>query len=336
MNRIARNKIIFSLPLPWHLLEKENILITGASGLIGSTLVKTLLSKPNCNYTIYAMSRDIKKLQQIFTDYSSPNLVLIEGDVTADLNLTEDFKYIIDCASNANPQLFHNYPVNTILGNIYGVNNLLGYGVKHGLSRFLYVSSGEVYGEGTKDSFTEKDSEYIDSLNPRGCYPISKRAAENLCIAYAKEYNVDIVIARPCHIYGPNFQKSDDRAYAQFLRNAVKGEDIILNSQGLLNRSWCYVDDCVLGLIYILLKGTPNEAYNISDSPMTIRRLAELIAELSGVNISFRIKEDKIHPIISKGILDSTKLKSLGWKPLENVYENISTTLNELRNEIRQ
>lgn len=323
---------IYKLPLPWEKLNGSKILIAGASGLIGSSLVKALVLNPLINYTVYALGRDLIKLEEIFSDYRKFNLVLLEGDVSKKLNLKEKFDYIIDCASNANPASFSRCPVETILGNICGVNNLLAYGVQNKLQRFLYVSSGEVYGEGGRNPFIEEHSSYINNLNPRACYPISKRAAENLCIAYAQEYKADVVIARPCHIYGPNFLKTDDRAYAQFFRKARNGEDIVLKSAGLLNRSWCYVRDCVSALLFILLKGASNEAYNISDTPMTIKDFAEAIALESRVKVVYDIPDESItRPIISKGILDSSKLRRLGWYPLDKLQSNINASLEDLR-----
>ena len=79
-------------------------------------------------------------------------------------------------------------------------------------------------------------------------------------MCYAAEYGVDVVIGRPCHTYGPFFTESDNRAYAQFIRNAIAGEDIVLKSTGLQYRSWCYVVDCASALLHILLKGETGQA----------------------------------------------------------------------------
>lgn len=318
------------LDLDWDLLDNTNILVAGASGLIGSALVKAVISNTNINCKVWALGRDLTKLQSSFKGFENHNLFLVEGDVTKALNINQKFDYIIDCASNANPKAFLEYPVETILGNILGVNNLIKIAKKNEGCRFLYVSSGEIYGEGDQESFFETDSGYIDCLHPRSCYPVSKRAAENLCIAYSREYNLDVVIARPCHIYGPGFLKTDDRAYADFFRNASRKENIILKSSGLIRRSWCYIRDCVSALLFILLKGSCGEAYNISDSPFTIRDFAMRISSIAGVNISIESEVASDSPMISKGVLDSSKLRDLGWCPLDSLDENIKSTLEEL------
>lgn len=331
MNTRTRLIELSSLPLDWEKLNGTKILIAGATGLIGSALVHSILANPNFICDIYVMGRSIDRLNAIFSDYISySHFHPIEQDITKPLTCSDQFDYIIDCASNANPANFDKYPVETILTNILGVQNLLNYGKTHGLKRFLFVSTGEVYGETGGKNCTEESNGNIDVLNPRGCYPLSKRLAENLCVCYAKEYGLDVTIARPCHIYGPNFLETDDRAYAQFLRKAVLGDDIVLNSPGLLRRSWCYIVDCIAGLLYILLKGTSSNAYNISDSAMTIKEFAEATAASAGVNVRFDIPKSSASPIISQGILDSTKLKSLGWEPSKDIVSNLKECICEI------
>lgn len=326
-------KGLWSLNLPWNKLSRKNILIVGATGLIGSGLVRALIANPNIDYNIYAMGRSEYKLKYIFNDLLGfSQFHIIEHDVTKPLNTVHDYQYIIDCASNANPAEFGNHPIETILGNVYGVNNLLSYGKDHNIERFLYVSSGEIYGESDNNTdFTEADSGYIDCLNPRSCYPASKRTAENLCIAYSQEHNIDVVIARPCHTYGPNFLPSDDRAYAQFFRKAVAREDIILNSPGLLNRSWCYIVDCVSAILYILLKGSIGNAYNIADTPHTIKEFAETTAHIAGVRLVMNLQTNLNTPIISRGILNSDKIRSLGWYSVGSLKNCIKECLEELK-----
>ena len=103
----------------------------------------------------------------------------------------------------------------------------------HNLKRFLYISTGEVYGEGDGRAFTEDYSGYVDCTKPRSCYPSSKRASETLCASYSSEYGLDVVIARPSHTYGPYFTESDNRVYAQFIRNGLKGGKVLAHSSVL-------------------------------------------------------------------------------------------------------
>ena len=274
---------VFEQNLPWEKLSGANILVTGATGLIGGCLVETLMMNPHRDYQVYASGRNEDRARARFRDFAEEHAFhFVKYDVMQPLESDVCFDFIIHAASNASPNFFAQKPVEVIKSNIDGVANLMEYGLDHGMKRFLYVSSGEVYGEGDGRVFTEDYSGYVDCAKPRSCYPSSKRAAETLCVSYAAEYGADVVIARPCHTYGPHFTEQDNRVYAQFIRNVLRGEDIVMKSTGEQFRSWCYVVDCVSALLHILLKGECGEAYNIADadSNISIRELAELVAEI--------------------------------------------------------
>lgn len=324
---------ITNLPLPWEKLADKNILVLGATGLIGSAIVTTLQMNPAKSYNVYAAGRSISRLKKRFEEIHDSSLHYLEHDLAYPIKSDINFHYVVDCASDANPAAFNSHPVEIIHTNIIGVDNILNYGLNHGMERFLYISSGEIYGEGDGRKFDEEYSGYVNVLDPRACYPTSKRAAENLCVAYRKEYNLDIVIARPCHVFGPYFKESDDRAYAQFLRNALAGENIVLKSPGLIKRSWCYVADCTSAIFYILLKGENGQAYNIAskENEFTIRDFATAIANVIGTDVIYDIPSNAPKAIISQGILDSTKLTKLGWKPELEFSQQILSTIEELR-----
>ncbi len=178
--------------------------------------------------------------------------------------------------------------------------------------------------------FTEQSSGYLDCTNPRACYPSSKRAAETLCVAYAAEYGADVVIARPCHTYGPYFTESDNRVYAQFIRNLLAGEDLVLKSRGEQFRSWLYVVDCAFALLTILLRGCKGEAYNVADEQanITIRQLAELLAEAEGRQVVFDIDETNGNTTpITRAVFSTEKLARLGWQSRTPIAEGLAHTL---------
>ena len=108
-------------------------------------------------------------------------------------------------ASNAHPSAFSADPVGTMRANLLGVMRLLE-GLRAGGRRLLFVSTGEIYGENpaVTGGFREDDFGRIDPMNPRSCYPESKRAAETLCASYASQYGLDCVVARLCYVYGPD------------------------------------------------------------------------------------------------------------------------------------
>lgn len=319
-------------PLPWEKLSGKNVLITGATGLIGSCLVDVLMKNDGCN--VYAMGRNAERAWKLFEKYSeSPRFKFLIHNVSDPLDcMNVDFHYIIHAASNASPNFFSSKPVEVIKSNVSGVANLMDYGLAHNLERMLYVSTGEIYGEGVGQKFTETDSGYVNCATPRACYPSSKRAAETLCVSYVQEYGADVVIARPCHVYGPHFTESDNRVYAQFIGNVINNEDIVLKSAGLQFRSWCYVVDCVKALLYILLKGEKGEPYNVADSSscITIKELAEMIAEIGGRKVRVEASESNGDiPIITKAVFDTQKLESLGWRITGDMRTKMQNTIEE-------
>jgi nucleoside-diphosphate-sugar epimerase len=328
---------VAELQLPWEKLDNRNILVAGATGLIGSCLVDVLMARPNRNYYVYAMGRNQRRMELLFGKYQSDEgFHTIIGDVTNPLSIQLSIHYIIHAASGAAPSDFSSHPVEVMKANMNGVINLMEYGLQHQMKRFLYVSSGEVYGEGDGRVFTEDYSGYVNCNTSRSCYPSSKRAAETLCASYAAEYGAEVVIARPCHVYGPNFTETDNRVYAQFIRNILKGEDIVMKSSGEQFRSWCYVVDCVLALLFILLKGSSGEAYNIADpaSVLTIKQLAEMLAAIGNCKVVMEVpskQEKKGYNPVSKSVFSIDKLECLGWSATGTMKEKMTTTVNFLK-----
>ncbi len=329
-------RIFDAFELPWNNLSDKNILVAGATGLIGGCLVDTLMSNPRKDYNVYASGRNADRAQQRFAEYwNDKHFHFIRYDVSDKMDGDTPFHYIIHAASNASPNFFAQKPVEVIKSNVYGVANLMEYGLAHDMKRFLYVSTGEIYGEGDGRVFTEEYSGYVDCTKPRSCYPSSKRAAETLCVSYAEEYGADVAIARPCHIYGPYFTESDNRVYAQFIRNVLRGEDIIMKSDGSQFRSWCYVVDCVSALLHILLKGECGQAYNIADkqSNISIKELATIIAETGGKKVIMQIpdsEESRGFNVVTKSVFSTEKLEMIGWKALNPITDGVNNSISEL------
>lgn len=316
-------------------LKKKRILVTGATGLIGSAIVDTLLymnETMGYDMTVLAAGRTLSKLEKRFGEQKN-GLEYIRYDAGQTFEEIKGADYVIHCASNAHPAAYVRYPVETMTANINGTLQLLEYIRRNRRGRLVFVSSSEVYGEKKNTNlYVESDSFYLDYLNPRACYPAGKRAAEALCSCYLEEYQVDSVIVRPGHIYGPTMTGEDSRAYAQFARNVLDHQDIIMKSDGEQLRSYCYVMDCVSAILSVMVSGKSGEAYNISnrDSVVTIRQLAQAFAEKSGRKICFQIPEDrekKGYNLMSCSALNSEKLESLGWKGQYNLQEGVSSML---------
>ncbi len=323
-------------------LSGKSVMITGATGLIGSFVADMLLEYNRTAeqpVRIYALGRSVQRLQDRFDGAADENLVLVEHDVNTCPTFDFAVDYIIHAASNAYPAAFVSDPVGTILSNVKGTEYLLEYGRTHQAQRVLFVSSGEVYGQGdvSLEAFPEHYSGYVDPTQVRSCYPVSKRAAETLCVAYTKQYGLDTVIVRPCHTYGPNATGSDNRANVQFVNNALAGQDIVMKSSGSQMRSYCYVADCASALLTVLLQGESCQAYNIAnkDARVTIAGFAQAVAASVGRKVVFEQPDDAAlaqQTAISYAVLDSDKLYALGWRGRFTVTDGVGRTIETLKN----
>lgn len=310
------------------------ILVTGATGLIGTCMID-VLSMANRSFgkkfKIYAISRSKEKLENRFG--SNQDVYCIPQSVTTPINI-KGLDYIVHAASNADPNSYALYPVETILTNVVGAQNVLDY-CKNNKTRALLTSTFEVYGKLKKDEYAERDYGVVDLNRIRSSYPESKRTAELLFRAYCEEYKVNCVIARLSSVYGPTMQSDDSKAHAQFIRNALLGEGIILKSDGTQKRTYCYVIDAVSGLFKVLFNGIKGEIYNVANdqSVATIAEVAQIISKLTGIKIAYKTPNE----IEQKGfsepkncILLTEKLKSLGWSGRYDLRAGMEETIKIL------
>lgn len=322
-------------------LFNSSVLIAGGSGLIGSYMADMLLyanKHMNANIAVYAMDLSIERLASRYDGVDTDKLHFIEHNVNELPDFDFDIDYIIHAASPAFPAAFNSDPVGTVMSNILGTKYLLDYGKDHGTKRMLYISSGEVYGQGdlSLESFDETYAGYVDPTSARSCYPNGKRAAETLCVSYTKQFGLDTVIVRPSHTYGPTVTKADNRANAQFVNKGLAGENIVLNSAGNQMRSYTYLADSASAILSVLTSGESCNAYNIanSQSRTTIAGYAKEVATQTGTNVIFadpdEVAKAEMTPIF-KQVLNSKKLESLGWKGQFTVEEGIRHTLNIMR-----
>lgn len=324
-------------------LHGTSILITGATGMICSSVVDILLymnRELDAGITVYVAGRSEKDAVERFRSFSRDDgLIFVPYDATAStpVVLDAELDYIIHGASNANPAMYMQHPVGTMLANLVGLSTMFELGRAASARRLLYISSSEVYGqkEGTQP-YGENDYGYLDILNQRAGYPSSKRAGESLCVAYGMEYGIDSVIVRPGHIYGPSIRDSDNRVSADVTRRAVAGEDVVLKSAGDQLRSYCYSLDCASAILTVLLRGEQANAYNISNphSICTVRELAEAVAHAGGVELRFDLPADAasgVHNLMQNSSLASDKLEALGWEPAFDLAHGVERMITALK-----
>ncbi len=306
-------------------LGGRTVLITGASGLVGSALADVLLlanREMGLDCKVVLAGRNEERLRSRFAYWGEGAWRFAAHDNSMALDFGFKADYIFHCASNAHPKAYAEQPVETLVGNVTGTDAILRYACDCGAKRVVYVSSSEVYGprEGM-EPYSEGDQFPVDQLSPRSCYPVSKRACETLCASYLKEYGVDSVIARPGHVWGPTCTGADSRAHAQFAREAAAGRDIVMKSSGSQLRSYVYSTDCAGALLTICLKGVAGEAYNVGAPGFTctIRELADALASAGGVEIVHDYPTEQevagYNPM-SCSALDCGKLSSLGFEAM--------------------
>lgn len=332
------------ISLPWEKLEGKSIMVSGATGLVGSFLMDVLMyrnMKFHMDCTVYALGRNEERAKERFAYCADEETFRF---IPYDINLPlvrddpEQVDYILHMASNTHPVAYSTDPIGTITTNIIGTRNMLEFAAEHGAERCVFTSSNEIYGEnrGDVEKFDEAYCGYIDCNTMRAGYPESKRCGEALCQAYIKQKGMDIVIPRLTRSYGPTLLKTDTKALSQFIGKGVAGEDIVLKSAGTQYYSYLYVLDTVTGLLTVLLKGENGQAYNIADdaSDIMLKDLAAIIAGYVGKKVVFEIPDEVESAGYSKATkarLESAKLAALGWKARYDIKAGIERTIDILK-----
>lgn len=324
----------------WDVIAGKTFFITGATGLIGSTLVDTLMYHNRTHDTgikVIALTRNIEAARHRFDIFKDdPLLEFLQGDVAHRIEISQSVDYIVNLASNTHPGLYASRPIETIESIISGAKNVLDLAVKKEATRVIQASSVEVYGEnkGDVERFTEEYCGYIDCNTLRAGYPEGKRLAESMSQAYITEKNIDVVSARLGRVYGAPTLSSDMKATTQFIRNAVRGEDIVLKSKGEQEYSCIYVADVVSALLMMATRAKCGEAYNISsDEVKSFRDLAGILAGLNDKEVVFDIQDHKGASVVQRALMDSSKLKRMGWSAQYDLSHGLSRTVEILRSD---
>lgn len=314
-------------------LNDKTIFITGGLGLICSAIIDVLILYGKTGQ-IYVGARDEEKFKERYDGYNKVKFVQYDALDRINFNFIPD--YIIHGAGLASPELYTSKPVETILSNFNGVHSLLEFVKDNKVEKLLYISSSEVYGiKTTENSFKEGIYGEIDIDNIRSSYAEAKRASEMICKAYSYEYDIETVIVRPGHIYGPSAKIEDKRISSDFAFKAAKGEQLEMKSAGLQRRSYCYSIDCAIQILFALTKGKKAKAYNVGHEEITsIRHMAEIYAKAG--NVDLIIKEPTVDEIknfnpMTNSALDNSFIKELGYRDTFSVEEGLTHTVNILK-----
>ena len=320
----------------------KSILITGAAGLICSSVVDILFRYNDTHekkIKILAAGRWHKEMYGRFSDMvDRDDFTFVAYDASKTNNYIDvHADYIIHGASNASPDMIVREPVETMLSNFLGMKYLLDYAKETGSRRILYISSSEVYGKKDgNEPYKEGEYGFIDLLKSRNSYSIGKCAAETMCVSYADEYGIESVIVRPGHIYGPTASSRDVRVGSAWAYQAARGESIVMKSDGCQIRSYVYSLDCASAMLKVLLAGENCHAYNISnpESIITIRELGEILADAGNVELRMDLpteEERKGFNPMSNSSLEAKSLLDLGWRGCFNAEVGLRHTVEILR-----
>lgn len=325
--------------IPWHELKGKTLFITGATGLIGLTLIKSLLHasrERKLELRIIALVRNRMKAEERFrSELDTGRLSLAIGTVEELPQTEENVDYIIHGASQTASKEFVQHAVETINTAILGTMNLLEFAKEKQVKSFIYLSSMEMYGYPKKGhKVKEHEAGAMSPLTLRNSYPLSKLMCESLCCAYAYEFGIPAKIIRLTQTFGPGVNYNDTRIFAYFARCAIEKQDIILKTKGETERSYLYTTDAATAILTVLLKGKNGQAYNAADEDTycSIAQMAERIAAEAGIKVTYELQDeaDNGFPQTLYMDLDTALLKGLGWRPfvqrgdaLNNMYQRM-------------
>lgn len=336
-------KTIASLPLPWEDLGGRTVLVSGANGFLPAYMVETLLWRneqvPQSERSmVVGMVRNAERARARFACYEGRlDLRLVVQDVCSPLEVSGPIDYIIHAASQASPKYYGVDPVGTLSANVLGTHRLLELAREKKSSRFLFFSSGEVYGTVTDEQVPTGEGEYgcLDPLDIRSCYAESKRMAENMVVSWFHQFGVPGLIVRPFHTYGPGMALDDGRVFADFVADMVCGRDIVMKSDGTASRAFCYLADAVAGFFTVLFRGETGTAYNIGNerAEISIGALAELLV---GLVPEKRLKvvqsvtgsgQGYLKSPVSRVCPDTERARKLGWEPRTGLSDGFLRTI---------
>ena len=303
----------------------KTISIFGGAGFIGSHLCKFYLSK---NFNVKCVDNfSTSKKNNIIKLKNFKNFELITHDIIKKIDIVSDI--YINLASPASPFQYQVDPVKTFKTNIIGSINVLDLAKKY-KSKVFQASTSEIYGDPLQHPQSET---YFGNTNPiglRSCYDESKRAAETLFIDYNRMYKTKIKIARIFNTYGPNMLKNDGRVISNFINQAIRNKNITIYGDGSQTRSFCFIDDLVLGIDKLIMsKNTITGPINLgNDQELKIIDLANLIIKLTNSDSKIIFKKlPSDDPLKRKPDIRKAK-KILNWKPKTNLNLGIKRTIN--------
>ena len=308
--------------------SNKRVLVTGGAGFLGSHLCERLV----------AQGHDVICLDNFFTSQKTnvahllgrSNFELVRHDVTMPIWLEVDEIYNLACP--AAPGHYQFNPIKTIKTSVQGAINMLGM-ARRCRAKILQTSTSEVYGDPEVHPQVESYRGNVNPIGPRACYDEGKRVAETLFMEYHRMNRVNIRIVRIFNTYGPRMHPFDGRVVSNFIRQALRGEDITLFGDGQQSRSFCYCDDLIDGILKMM--DGPDDfigPVNLGNPvEFTVKELAEQVLELTGGRsriVHQPLPQDD--PVRRRPDISLARSR-LAWEPKVPLREGLVRTIDYFR-----
>ena len=319
------------------------VLVAGGAGFIGSHLCQSLLKD---GYRVICVDNFLTgKKANVAPLLSHPKFLLINADISRPLPqvlVDEKVDYISHLASPASPNAlsplsYMNLPLETMDANSLGTRRLLRLARRH-KAKFLFASTSEVYGDPREHPQKESYWGYVNPVGIRSCYDEAKRFGEALTMVYIRRFKINARIVRIFNTYGPRMDIKDGRAVANFIVQALRNEQLTIYGKGKQTRSFCYIDDMVLGLKKAMLTDTTKgQVINLGNpDEFTVLNLAKKIKLAAGSASPIKIEAqelpqddpEKRRPDISRA------KKLLNWQPKIRFSQGLKKTIAYFQNKL--
>jgi len=305
------------------------VVVLGASGFLGSHICDYLVARGDEVVGIDDLSSSTGANLQSLEKES--RFSFVKADIAEGFTVNGSVDAVLNFASPASPPRYLQMPIHTLRTGSQGTENALRFAVEKD-ARFIMASTSEVYGDPTVSPQAETYWGNVNSIGERSCYDEAKRYAEALCMAYWREFSVDIGIVRIFNTYGPRLDPNDGRVVSNFVCQALQGHDLTVYGDGSQTRSFCFVDDEIKGIVS-LLDSKERGPINIGNpDEFTMLELADIVLELTNSQSQIVYR-----PLPSDDPLqrrpDISKAKDLlGWEPKVNLREGLEQTIDWFRN----
>lgn len=337
---IKEDLLVISSELKTMGMGKNTFLVTGATGLIGSLLLKSFfeynIMYPEDKINVVAMARNERKTLLVYQDYFSSfeeaekkGINFVFQDICENIQFKDKCDYIIHTANATNSKYFITNPVEVIHSIYTGTKNVLEYAKSVKTKGMVYLSSMEVFGQvDIERRISENELGYLDIQNTRSCYSEGKRLAECLCKSYSEEYGLNVKTARLAQTFGAGVLPNENRVFAQFARSVLNSQNIVLHTTGESMGNYCYTTDAIRAILLLLNYGENGETYTIVNENMTmpIKDMAKLVVDEFSSGKSEVVFDIPISNVFgyapqTKMCLSGKKIEKLGWKPRVGMIE---------------